>query len=39
MTRLIKDGWPDAHVTGVDDSQEMLAKAAAAAPEIDWERG
>jgi trans-aconitate 2-methyltransferase len=38
VTRLIKDRWPDAHVTGVDDSQEMLAKAAAAAPAIDWER-
>jgi trans-aconitate 2-methyltransferase len=25
-------------VTGVDDSQEMLAKAAAVAPQIDWER-
>jgi trans-aconitate 2-methyltransferase len=38
VTRLIKDRWPDAHVTGVDDSQEMLAKAAAAAPEITWQR-
>jgi trans-aconitate 2-methyltransferase len=38
VTRLIRDRWPDAHVTGVDDSQEMLAKAAAAAPAIDWER-
>ena len=39
VTRLIKNRWPDAHVTGVDDSKEMLAKAAAAAPEIAWERG
>lgn len=38
VTRLIKERWPDAHVTGVDDSQEMLAKAAAAAPAISWER-
>jgi trans-aconitate 2-methyltransferase len=38
VTRLLKDRWPDAHVTGVDDSEEMLAKAAAAAPEITWER-
>jgi trans-aconitate 2-methyltransferase len=38
VTRLIKERWPDAHVTGVDDSQEMLAKAAAAAPEITWQR-
>ena len=39
VTRLLKARWPDARVTGVDDSKEMLAKAAAAAPEIDWERG
>jgi trans-aconitate 2-methyltransferase len=39
VTRLLKARWPDAHVTGVDDSKEMLAKAAAAAPEIAWERG
>ncbi len=38
VTRLLQDRWPDAHVTGVDDSEEMLAKAAAAAPEITWER-
>jgi trans-aconitate 2-methyltransferase len=38
-TRLLKDRWPDAHVIGVDASSEMLAKAAAAAPAIDWERG
>ncbi|HKZ06389.1 MAG TPA: methyltransferase domain-containing protein, partial [Methylomirabilota bacterium] len=39
VTRLLKARWPDAHVTGVDSSAEMLAKAAAAAPAIDWERG
>ncbi len=38
VTRLLKARWPDAHVGGVDDSQEMLAKAAAAAPEIEWQR-
>jgi Trans-aconitate methyltransferase len=38
VTRLLKDRWPDAHVTGIDDSEEMLAKAAAAAPEITWQR-
>jgi trans-aconitate 2-methyltransferase len=36
VTRLIKMRWPSARVTGVDTSPEMLAKAAAAAPEITW---
>jgi len=38
VTRMLKERWPDARVTGVDDSQEMLDKAAAVAPEIRWER-
>lgn len=38
VTQLLKRRWPDAHVTGVDASNEMLAKAAAAAPGISWER-
>jgi len=38
VTRLLKARWPNARVTGVDASQEMLAKAAAAAPEIAWQR-
>jgi trans-aconitate 2-methyltransferase len=38
VTRMLKDRWPGARVTGVDDSQEMLDKAAAVAPEIRWER-
>ncbi|MGH7391960.1 MAG: methyltransferase domain-containing protein [Candidatus Rokuibacteriota bacterium] len=37
VTRLLKERWPEARITGVDDSREMLAKAAAAAPEIAWE--
>jgi trans-aconitate 2-methyltransferase len=36
-TRLLQERWPSARVTGVDESREMLAKAAAAAPEIAWE--
>ena len=28
--------WPDARITGVDDSEAMLAKAAATAPSIAW---
>ncbi len=38
VTRLIKERWPDARVTGVDDSQAMLAKAAATAPAITWQQ-
>jgi len=38
VTRMLKERWPGARVTGVDDSQEMLDKAAAVAPEITWER-
>ena len=38
VKRMLKERWPDARVTGVDDSQEMLDKAAAVAPEIRWER-
>ena len=38
VTRLLKERWPTARVTGVDESQEMLAKAAAGAPEIVWQR-
>ena len=38
VTRLLRARWPDARITGVDGSREMLAKAAAAAPDIGWER-
>jgi trans-aconitate 2-methyltransferase len=36
-TRLLRDRWPDAHVTGVDSSEEMLAEARAHAG-IEWQR-
>jgi trans-aconitate 2-methyltransferase len=38
VTRLIKERWPGARVTGVDDSPTMLAKAAATAPTISWQQ-
>lgn len=38
VTRLLKLRWPNARVTGVDGSAEMLAKATAAMPEITWQR-
>jgi trans-aconitate 2-methyltransferase len=38
VTRLIKARWPEARVTGVDDSATMLAKAAATAPALAWQQ-
>jgi trans-aconitate 2-methyltransferase len=38
VTRLIRERWPAARVTGVDDSATMLAKAAATAPTITWQQ-
>lgn len=37
VTRLLKERWPNARITGVDESPEMLAKAASGAPEIVWQ--
>ena len=37
VTRLLKERWPNARITGVDESPEMLAKAAIEAPEIVWQ--
>lgn len=38
VTRVLKARWPEARVTGVDASPDMLARAAADAPDIVWER-
>jgi trans-aconitate 2-methyltransferase len=38
VTRLLKERWPDAAITGVDESAEMLESAAANAPGITWQR-
>jgi trans-aconitate 2-methyltransferase len=38
VTRLIAARWPEALVVGVDSSAEMLAKAAAENPAIEWRR-
>jgi trans-aconitate 2-methyltransferase len=37
VTRLLKLRWPRAQVTGVDSSEEMLAKARKALPDIEWQ--
>lgn len=36
VTRLLRTRWPRARITGVDASPEMLARAAAEAPDIAW---
>ena len=38
VTRLLQARWPDAAVTGVDSSAEMLVCAARELPQISWER-
>jgi trans-aconitate 2-methyltransferase len=38
VTALLKRRWPRAQVTGVENSPEMLARAAAAHPEVAWEQ-
>ena len=38
VTRMLRDRWPHAHVVGVDDSAEMLGKAAAVAPDVTWQQ-
>lgn len=37
VTRVLQERWPDAAVTGVDNSPQMLAEAARSAPGIAWE--
>src|SRR5207253_752077 len=36
VTRLIAARWPEVRIVGVDSSAEMLAKAAAESPGIEW---
>ncbi len=36
VTRLLKERWPDAAVTAVEGSAEMVAAGMKAAPDIDW---
>ncbi len=39
VTTLLADRWPDAELTGVDASPEMLAEARALRPDLCWEEG
>ena len=36
VTRLLHERWPDARVVGVDSSEEMLGRARATLPELEW---
>ena len=36
VTRLLKTRWPDAQITGVDDSAEMLTRAAKSVAGVSW---
>lgn len=36
VTAILRQRWPGARITGVDSSPEMLAKAAAAYPDLAW---
>lgn len=38
VTALLKDRWPQARVVGVENSPQMLERAAASHGEIEWER-
>jgi trans-aconitate 2-methyltransferase len=38
-TVLLRERWPSAHVVGVDNSPEMLRRARADAPDIEWIEG
>jgi len=38
VTRLLRERWPTARITGVDESRDMLATAAAGARDIVWQR-
>ena len=37
VTRFIADRWPEARIVGIDGSAEMLAKAKADLPQIEWQ--
>lgn len=38
VTRMIAERWPEARIVGVDGSAEMLARAAAELPRLEWQQ-
>ena len=36
VTRILRERWPEARITGVDNSAEMLERASADYPDITW---
>lgn len=36
LTHALQERWPEAHVTGIDSSAEMLARARTEFPELEW---
>jgi trans-aconitate 2-methyltransferase len=39
LTALLRERWPAARITGIDSSPEMIARARASAPGVDFEVG
>jgi trans-aconitate 2-methyltransferase len=37
VTKLLKERWPDADVTGIESSAEMVAAGRKAAPDVEWQ--
>ncbi len=37
VTKLLKERWPEAEVTGVESSLEMVAAGRKAAPDVEWQ--
>lgn len=38
VTKALRDRWPDAEITGIDNSPEMLAHARREAPDMHWQQ-
>ena len=38
LTAFLKGRWPDAEITGIDNSAEMLTKARDAHPDVNWQQ-